>query len=265
MKKSFATLLLALFPVVLWNWNSTLLSSDNKNRESTEVNCKKTVRYSKEISDAVFNDVDTVAVLDQAKIDLLTENEAHLTESIDLPPILHINPDHVKEDISPIVFERETDLHPKLVDLHLNPHSSNHWDGAHFHGHNRDVVFAEWSHETTGSHGWHSSIHYNSAPEGTDEIHFDRAFEFWVNRKWFEFDWELLYDPKNGKVDEYAIVWWIPFRKHYKLLIADVVWPHGNMIWPWLARTKWTIFFALSKEGAWMIKAKFILGWDNKH
>jgi hypothetical protein len=85
-----------------------------------------TIRHSNEISDTVFNYVDTLAVLDQAQIKLLTESEAHLTESSDLPPILHINPDHVKENIPPIVFEREDNLHPNQVDLHLNPHSSHH-------------------------------------------------------------------------------------------------------------------------------------------
>jgi hypothetical protein len=266
MKKSFATLLLTLSPVVLWD--TTLLSSDN-NREGTEVRSKKTDRHSQEISDTVFNNLDTLAVLDQAQIKLLTESEAHLTESRDLPPILHINPDEVKEDISPIVFKREDNLHPKHVNLHLNTHSSHHWDVFHFHGHNSDVVFAEWWHETTDSHGWHSSTQQNNNTESADGIHFDRAFEMWVQARGFTVDWEILIDPQHGKVDEFFVAWWIPIWKgSYKILIADAIWPHGNMIWPWIAWSRWSIFLAFSKEGAWMIKARFTLGnwsYSNHH
>lgn len=272
MKRIIAPILLVLSPTVLWD--TTLLGSDNsKNGNGTKVNAK-IVRYSHEISNRVFIDMDTLAMLEPKHIDLLTEGKVSLsTQTIDIPPILHINPsideEHIdKEHIPPIVIETEKNLHSKHVDLHLNPHLSHHWNTIHIHGHSGNVVFAELWHEAASSHGWHSWVqHFNTNQDDAEQIHFDRTFEISLDRMWFELGWELLYDPKHGKVDEIIAVSWFPIRKgSYKILIADVVWPHGNMIWPWFARANWSIFVALSNDGTWMIKAKFILGnWSNSH
>lgn len=264
MKRIITPILLALSPVALWD--STHLGNNEAMGWANTTVSTKIARHSHEISWVI--DYGAVSVPQIIYTDLTTvDNISPIAQPIDVQSIVRTNPEANLSDAPSVVITNDENLYQSHVDLHLNNHPNHHWDNIHFHGHNRDIVFTEWWHESNSSHGWHSwTQHNNTNLEVTDAIHFDRAFEFWVNRKWFELTWELFYDPKHNRVDEYALIWWIPvwWKGSSKILIADVMWPHGNMIWPWMARSKWSIFVALSKDGAWMIHAKFTLGWDNK-